>query len=467
VRQRTFGEPESGLRGAMNYTNEKEFLLDAIAFQDGSLEPSRVPGFEDALRSSAEFRAAFIRMELRGFQYVEIQRARTLQPRPVQECSVSATRSIKYLSRSLWSTLAVACIGLLAVLAWPRSDGQGDSIEITHNREAVWGGGSKEPGNQLDLGIPYTLRAGAIRIRMTEGAIVSIAAPASFKVVSGDRIELFEGKIAARLPNEQSRLTVLTDGMTITDLGTAFGVSARPGGESSISVFEGKVLLETVEASHSPAMTLSAGGSVVADGFAPVPIDQEMFDATHYLDIWPLTAGIDEASSLVEFVLPGPIPNLEELRNDNKLFLLPEKLDFMIFEPIEVDYVPNSRSWPDNVSQSHYLPGGSRLRSYLLFFSPESLAPDRFHRLRGSVTFSRPVLGIILESAKLNATDSLLGVNGLQYKPRAARGLEHGAGQQNLLPPDSIYFSKDGRELFFDLNVGRSVDNFRVLVSAD
>ncbi len=451
----------------MKYQSEQAFLIDAIAFQDGSLDPARIPGFEEAITTSKEFRKAFIRQQLTCAQYIEIQRRQALTSSLSRSDTTPHRSKNEAWRKYLWPVFAVAaCLTLFMILGTWESDLPIEGVKITRDRSATWSGQTPSDGHLLFNGEVYRLQSGALRMQMPAGGIVSVAAPAVFSAISADTIELVEGKIAARLPNEESQLKIITNGMTVTDLGTAFGVSASTGGESSIAVFEGKVRLESAEMSQNSSMTLTAGASVLADIFAPVPIDQEIFDSNRYQDIWPLTVGIDEASSLIEFVPPGPISNLDGLHSDEKLFILPEQLDIKLLHAIDLDQVPD-KGWSTGVGRNGRLPAGQIVRSYLLFFSPETVSQNRFHRIQGSVTFSRPVLGVIVESEKLESTDAILGLDSLNYESRKARGLEDSQSHRNQLPADSLHFKDDGRVLYFDLNVGTAVDNFRVLVSAD
>ncbi|MCB1122785.1 MAG: hypothetical protein KJT03_14625, partial [Verrucomicrobiae bacterium] len=449
----------------VSYNTEQEFIPDAIAYQDGSLEGAGLARFEEALLTSRKWRETFIRFQNRSYQFVEIERGRVLKPRSAQMAK-SLNKRILWLS-ALGGLLAAACVVLAFLAGVLGGEDEKTDFVITHARQAVWSGELPISDRYLIPEKTYSLQTGAFRLRLPTGAVVSFEAPASFVIRSTDTLELIEGKIAARLPNEESRLTVVSDGMKVTDLGTAFGLSALPGGQTVVSVFEGKVSLDNLENRFDQALTLPAGVSVVADAFAPIPVDQEIFDSSQYTNIWPLTVGIDEASSLVEFVPPGPLTDLDDLRSDQRLFILPEKLDVRLTQTIEADFSPKTKSWPRSGVESVKLAAGTSIRSYLFFFSPETVLQNEFHRLRGSVTFSEPVLGIILDGEELGKTDGLLGLESLDYHPRKSRGLEEKSNGSNRLPGDMISFSENGKELFFDLNVGRSVDNFRVLVAAD
>ncbi len=79
--------------------------------------------------------------------------------------------------------------------------------------------------------------------------------------------------------------------------------------------------------------------------------------------------------------------------------------------------------------------------------------------LSGSYDFGRPIAGIIVQSANLDASDATLGAAATTYPAPGAdatRGVELGANE-------SIQFGSDGQSLWFSLDSAGDVDEIRVV----
>lgn len=105
-------------------------------------------------------------------------------------------------------------------------------------------GESLRPGNTLVSGQRLTLTQGIAEITTKRGAIAILEAPASIELLDNDNaIRLHRGKLVGLCHSPASKGFVLkTDHADITDLGTEFGVHARPNAVTT-TVFTGKVNL--------------------------------------------------------------------------------------------------------------------------------------------------------------------------------------------------------------------------------
>jgi hypothetical protein len=95
---------------------------------------------------------------------------------------------------------------------------------------------------------------------------------------------------------------------------------------------------------------------------------------------------------------------------------------------------------------------------------------------KGSITFDRPVLGVVIPFKPLAQTDAWLARKGTTYEPGGNRLLEMrfmGWKRSNTQHPntsgrfDEVHLSPDGRTVTMDLLTGWTVDQFRVLVAVD
>jgi hypothetical protein len=97
------------------------------------------------------------------------------------------------------------------------------------------------------------------------------------------------------------------------------------------------------------------------------------------------------------------------------------------------------------------LAAGTRVASHGFAFDPDSGGPKT---ATGTVTFARPILGLILFNPNLFASD-FLDNKGFTFLPAGGnRGLEHG---------DTVSFA--GNVLTYDLIAGNPGDNIRVLTA--
>ena len=82
----------------------------------------------------------------------------------------------------------------------------------------------------------------------------------------------------------------------------------------------------------------------------------------------------------------------------------------------------------------------------------------------GSVTFDRPILGVIVSRYILHETDGLLGHPEVQYPGGDAlsRGLEHGKYNKDI-----VHISEDSQTITVRLEAEINMDQVRVLVQSD
>jgi ferric-dicitrate binding protein FerR (iron transport regulator) len=119
------------------------------------------------------------------------------------------------------------------------------------------------------------LTEGMATIRFKSGATVTLEAPSVLEVESAMRCRLVEGSVVADVPESAHGFTIDTTKMEVIDLGTRFGVTTTPLGDSNVFVFEGEVKVkreDLPEAKH-----VFAGKSLVSKvGAIPEQTDQEV-----------------------------------------------------------------------------------------------------------------------------------------------------------------------------------------------
>lgn len=333
--------------------------------------------------------------------------------------------------------------------------------EVSFQRDAAW-------ALSLRAG-EYSLPTGAVRFETTAGASVSVAAPARFKLVTADRIELASGRLTARMTRPGARLTVKVRDLEVTDLGTAFGVDASDSGRALVSVFDGLVAVKS--RTSVGELRLTRGESLLGEATNAGGIEKIRYNTEAFRELWPLTAGIDEVSHLVEFLPPGPLLRpLRDYRANDRVFLFPERQGTVLQQPLAVDLSAEVCAWPDSPTSPYPIARGERVNSYLVFFQPDLAAPAGPRRLSGEITFQHRVVGVICSDFGLDPSDRAVGLAEADYAtPGQRRGLEaddmvNSRGED--LPHDSIVIGPDQRTVKFDFYVANERDQMRVLVES-
>ena len=224
-----------------------------------------------------------------------------------------------------------------------------------------------------------------------------------------------------------------------------------------VSVFEGEI--EVVSQKNRGKRLLTEGETIqlAADG----SVSDAEFSTRQFEKLWPTASGIAGSTGAFEFAPQWP-RRLRWVESDTKIFVLPEGYARELDQPCQIDMTEDGLV--DSV-----IPAGQRARSFLLQFNPvDSVAkqPSRNRRngrrIEGSITFDRPVMGLIIKTETLKSTDELFSLK--RAGGLFGRGLE-------LRPPriaDVVSLSEDRRTLTLDLFVvDRLSDHVRVIVDAE
>lgn len=223
--------------------------------------------------------------------------------------------------------LAASIAVLLGIAFWTVSMRQSGYATV----EKVVGVAELQEGETLQ-GDAHEIAAGAIELRTARGARIVIEAPASFRFVNGQRLDLTRGRLAADVPPAAKGFTVVTPDGDAVDLGTKFGVDVPDSGTSEIHVFEGEVIARRGGA--------KAGGKSLLGGDA-VQLGKEARELRSAAFIHP-----DEMPSLTAGLTAGQRESsdeiLQKLREDSEVIGV---VDFESSEPTG-DYRMVQGRWP-------------------------------------------------------------------------------------------------------------------------
>jgi hypothetical protein len=109
------------------------------------------------------------------------------------------------------------------------------------------------------------------------------------------------------------------------------------------------------------------------------------------------------------------------------------------------------------------IPRGSRVQTYLLHFNRQSSPDFRTLRRSASVTFARPIVGLIYRDEELDATDAALGNPAVAYPHGSSRAFNPRAGG-SASSCDVMMITEDRRTLLVDFALVKGLYQVRVLV---
>lgn len=450
--------------------SDDDFLQRVVRWQDGTLSEDETAALEAEMMASEEKRRAFAELQMRSLMLNELLRREAYAPKPV------AAPRAKVLYRFRWAIAAAAAVVAVSagvyvlqkdevticiVTSPPIPALPGTLAQVTYDNEAEWTGPQPDFG-RLTAG-SYGIASGTVRLAMAhDGTIATLAGPATFDLVSPGHIRLHEGRLSAEVSEPDKGFTVLTDALTVLDRGTVFGVDVAADGEALVSVLEGKV--DVSPPGSSEMQRIEQGGTMRAHPKRGHVLQPGAETARGFDDLWPLTLGVDDLSHLVEFVVPRAKHKWNDYRSDTRLFLMPERQRCVSDGKLSVNLLPSPAPGASKPAKGpHFLPEGSKFRSYMLFFRPAEGGQPGTHTISGSIAFAHPVVGIISDSALLQATDEVLGHPRVQYRDKPRRGIEQ--PKKKPAQRDMLRISRDGRRIFFNLKSDTDTDEFRVLVS--
>jgi uncharacterized repeat protein (TIGR01451 family) len=160
--------------------------------------------------------------------------------------------------------------------------------------------------------------------------------------------------------------------------------------------------------------------------------------------------------SLIRLTTPPASVALDKLQHATSAVAFDEQQGATLAAPLGVD-IATSGSFSSFGSGSSSIPAGTVVDSHLIHSDP----PSRNYtaRRKGSVTFSDQVLGVIVTTSKLKASDGPLGATGTVYAGSLLlRGLETWE--------DKVTLSADKKTVTFDVTTTIVMDEIRVVTRA-
>lgn len=132
------------------------------------------------------------------------------------------------------------------------AEAPGTLSKLTHDGSAeVPGGVVMEPGSRLQIS------QGTVELRFASGVRSVVQAPADVTLHEDDTLYMREGVAWFHVPAEAVGFQVKTSDLDIVDLGTEFGVLARPDEHDEVHVFKGKIKVTATRLRKKSAMLVA------------------------------------------------------------------------------------------------------------------------------------------------------------------------------------------------------------------
>ena len=277
----------------MNASDADELRALAEAYVAGELMPDQVQALENRLRTGEEARLCFLAfLEVHAGLAWEYRGADAELPQIVEEVATPVLVERGEVKASRWKVvslrwalpLAAAVVVLLAIARmWlPNRLSEGSLTSamavVKASLHGQWVDGSEvKAGTPLPPGA-FELQSGLVEIETTSGTTLMVEAPARFELIDPLHGRLMAGNVVVRMAKGNSGFVIDLPHMRVTDLGTEFGVSAAPDGESRVQVFDGKVRAESVSVPGSKELTIGESVVCKTDGtLAPEPSREDRF----------------------------------------------------------------------------------------------------------------------------------------------------------------------------------------------
>lgn len=169
----------------------------------------------------------------------------------------------------------------------------------------------------------------------------------------------------------------------------------------------------------------------------------------------PAGAALTAATGNV-VLLPAPPPSvaLDALTSSTQAFVFAERICFILPTNLAVDALNPVGTFSQSQTQPGTISAGTPVDSYYVHTDlPGTVGQGR---MTGTLTFDRPVLGLIFRIPTLNASDAVVGAPGTTYSTNlTARGYED--------ETDTVTVSADRRTVTFDTRIFEWQDELRII----
>jgi ferric-dicitrate binding protein FerR (iron transport regulator) len=252
---------------------------------DGTLREQDCRRLREILKRDPEARALYF--EHAALHQLLVYRLGRSQPADAARTLTEARLKLQN-RRNARASIAVAAaiillfgLALMRLLA-PKPEALA-SMEVSAGSrftvQAADSGTGPSPSDGLGEGTRIRLHQGSIELRIRNGSRAVVLAPARLRIDSERLMTLDEGSAWFEIGKDAHGFQVATPQLVVTDLGTRFGVLARPDASHEVHVFSGKVVARSRSGLKSEE-ALTTGMARLCDPagrLKPVPLFPEAF----------------------------------------------------------------------------------------------------------------------------------------------------------------------------------------------
>jgi hypothetical protein len=267
--------------------------------------------------------------------------------------------------------------------------------------------------------------------------------------------------VTAHVPSSAKGFQVETPSVCVTDLGTRFGMVVHKRGITDIHVFKGCVATSFENPRQSERdriKTLYTNDAMRFDAEAN-KMKKIKTNQQHFALTWNDVLYRPQTSGPVQFIREPVSTFLQDTNNSYVAIILERTNKLLPYDiPVEITDPGNYQVYKE---LSGKLSRGTGVDSYFIHWNPDAQATTK-KRMSGSVTFTRPILGLIVKTDTICNGHRLFRHPGIFYPDRTGNGgLESISSKNN----DTVTLSQDRHTLSFGLQATQ-IDQIRILVEA-
>ena len=272
----------------MNKEVQDDLQNRILHLLDGNLDKEAVSHLDEELRESHEARKLYIQLSTLHSALEEEGSAHSsneLEPViPIERLLARQRRRI--ITNTLWASAAILILSF--VILWFKMVPDSAPVakfQLSSDSAFTLSHANEEEGPEgsvLITGSRLQLTKGVMEATFASGVRCVIKSPCDLTVLADDRISITEGLAWFHVPPASVGFTVELPQMTVTDLGTEFGVSAPTQKSHEVHVMDGRVRVEAKKASSHP-IELNAGEARkvgLTGNLIEIPMHPEKFMST-------------------------------------------------------------------------------------------------------------------------------------------------------------------------------------------
>ena len=337
---------------------------------------------------------------------------------------------------------------------------------ITRSYKAQWERSdmAAAAGTELAAG-SIKLSEGFVELTFTSGAKAIVEAPARLVLLGERQARMHSGRLTAYIPKSARGFVVDTPSVYVMDLGTEFALWVNEDELTDVHVLSGMVTASFTAPDYNDTQRVRTLGTdsamrfdVKAGTVKDIPVDTQDF-ALSWDDV--LYKPQVDGSIRFEHAMPASLRKDAFESDDAVVFL--EATDITLSSDMAVD-ITKPGTYQNYRGLAGVVPAGLKVDSYLLHFDPTIVNPGERESVTGSITFPRPILGLIVTYDRFVSSERILGhpyiYPGTGGTVSREWGLESGTTRL-----DTIEFSQDRRTIQVALWAD-SMDHIRVIVTA-